>query len=78
MTRTVLKVSDGGRRFVVTFTTGTNNNPYGLYELTTVYNEQRGYNVQRRRIVERYQNLQSCIYWLCSVPEFKRDWFVAV
>ena len=72
MTRTVLKVADSGRRFIVTFTTGTNCNPYRIIELY------RDGEKQRRRTVEKYQCLNSCLYWLCSVPEFYKDYFVAV
>lgn len=33
---------------------------------------------QRRRTVEKYQCLNSCLYWLCNVQEFNRDYFKAV
>ena len=72
MTRTVLKVADSGRRFIVTFTTGTNRNPYRIIELY------RDGEKQRRRTVEKYQCLNSCLYWLCNVQEFNRDCFKVV
>ena len=77
-TRTVLKIHDGGRRFVVVFHAGTNTNPYWLYEIRTAYEGAYGYPQTRRKLVEKYQNLQSCIYWLSGVPEFTRDYFGAV
>lgn len=76
MTRQVMKIELFGRRYSVTFTEGTNRNPFTLYEITTAPGRY-GYPTDRRRTLARYQNFESCLYHLQEIrpEEFRRDYF---
>ena len=72
-TTQVLKLNACGKKFTVLFERGTNRNPFRLYEHERVYDKERGFR-ERRKLVVKYQNMESVLYWLLqNVPEFRQD-----
>lgn len=64
-TRQVLKLEDGGRKFSVVYHDG-DQNPYWIYRHTWELRE-CGYGYgERKRIVDKYANLESCLYFLAD------------
>lgn len=70
-----LKINACGKKFSVIFHTGTNCNPYWIYEHTMEY-DKYGFLREHKRLVEKYQNMDSCLYYLASIEAFRKDVFV--
>ncbi len=72
-TTQVMKLACCGKKYTVQFIHGTNRNPFRLYEHEWVYDKERGLR-ERRKLVVKYQNMESVLYWLLqNVPEFRQD-----
>lgn len=62
-TRTVLKVTEGGKKFSVVYHDG-DNNPYWVYRHTWALRE-CGYGMsERKRIEIKYADFKSCMFYL--------------
>ena len=73
-TRQVLYLCDCGKKYKVIFDCTTNRNPYRIYELEYGYNKEGRWR-ESKKLVERYQNMESVLYHLAHVREFKKDVF---
>ena len=78
MPRTIqmMKMNVFGKQYSVVFHVGTNSNPFWLYEHTVDFDAD-GWRKEHKRILEKYQNFESCLYHLLQLgnKEFKYDCF---
>lgn len=65
-TRQVLKVADESGKYSVVCHEDARVNPYYLYKHTWERNKD-GYYTERKRIVVKYANLNSCLYHLSQI-----------
>lgn len=64
-TRQILKLDVNGRKFTVIYHDG-DNNPYWIYHHTWALRE-CGYGMsERKRIVDKYADFKSCMYYLTN------------
>lgn len=70
ITREAAKLNAEGRKFEVIEHIGEGNK-YWLYEL--VWESDRyGYPAEHRKLIEKYGNMESVLYWLLqNVPDFR-------
>ena len=72
----MMKMNVFGKRFVVVFHAGTNDNPFWLYQESTDFDKD-GWRKEHKRVIAKYQNFESCLYHLLQMDnrEFKYDCF---
>lgn len=68
----VLDLVSNGKEYSVVFHVDEKVNPYWLYEHTATIGE-GGYLQKHRRLVVKYQQMASCLYYLSMDPAFRLE-----
>lgn len=71
-TTKVMDLNCCGKHYEVIFHHDTNCNPFWLYELKWAYNKNL-YGYTAKKLVTKMQNMESILYELVGVKEFKKD-----
>ena len=79
-TTQMMDINCFGRRFKVIFHHDTERNPFWLYEIKWVFNnDPKCYHNwhESKKLVAKCQNFESCLYHLAQarLPEFRKDVF---